>query len=388
MDIIHEDQRLMKGTKEVTETCNLSEGEWMALKRLRRDSSIIIKPADKGSTVVIMDKEQYIKEAERQLVDREFYSEIKEPIYLESIQVIAEGLKRLQDRGILSKRQIQYLEGSGTPRGRKFYLLPKVHKNKDSWPFPDVPPRRPIFYDCGSESYGVAKLITFYLNPLSIRHSSYIKDTYHFLERVVDMQISPQARFFSMDVESLYTNIKTKKGLEAVQRCFEKYPEEGRPDGILLRLLELSLMKNDFEFNGRFFLQVKGTAMGKRFAPAYANIYMADWEESVLPRCRITPTQYLSYLDDIWGIWEGTEEEWAEFIQTLNTHHPSIKVKWELNKINFLDVTIYKGSDFLETGRLDSKMFFKSTDIHRDSHVPDPQVSENLYKGGRQSGGR
>lgn len=38
---------------------------------------------------------------------------------------------------------------------------------------------RPIVLYCGSESYGVAELISFYLNPISIRHVSHLKDTYH-----------------------------------------------------------------------------------------------------------------------------------------------------------------------------------------------------------------
>lgn len=83
----------------------------MALKRLRKDDSIVIKPADKGSIVVIMDREQYVKEAERQLMDREFYMEIGKPIYPESIKVIEEELRRLKERGILNKKQIHYLKG-------------------------------------------------------------------------------------------------------------------------------------------------------------------------------------------------------------------------------------------------------------------------------------
>lgn len=48
-----------------------------------------------------------------------------------------------------------------------------------------------------------------------------------------------------------------------------------------------------------------------------------------------------------------------EFVDILNSHHPSIKVKWELkaDKIDFLDTTIYKGPEFLETGKLDAKVF-------------------------------
>lgn len=34
------------------------------------------------------------------------------------------------------------------------------------------------------------------------------------------------------------------------------------------------------EFDGKSYQEVKGRAMGKNFAPAYANIYMAIWEET------------------------------------------------------------------------------------------------------------
>lgn len=34
-------------------------------------------------------------------------------------------------------------------------------------------------------------------------------------------------------------------------------------------------------FDLRFYLQVQGTAMGKKFAPAYVNIYMAEWGETL-----------------------------------------------------------------------------------------------------------
>jgi hypothetical protein len=84
--------------------------------------------------------------------------------------------------------------------------------------------------------------------------------------------------------------------------------------------------------------------MGKRFAPAYANIY----------------------IDDIWGIWTNSEEEFQEFTQTLNSHHPSINIKplTSSTTMDFLDVTIFKGPEFNTTGQLDTKGFFKPTDSH------------------------
>ncbi|KAM4540300.1 calpain-3-like [Fundulus diaphanus] len=41
--------------------------------------------------------------------------------------------------------------------------------------------------------------------------------------------------------------------------------------------------------------------MGKKFAPAYANIFMAEWEAGALESCSKAPLHYYRYLDDIWG---------------------------------------------------------------------------------------
>ena len=49
---------------------NLSKNERNALKELADNRDIIIKPADKGSAIVIMDTQDYIKEGDRQLSDK------------------------------------------------------------------------------------------------------------------------------------------------------------------------------------------------------------------------------------------------------------------------------------------------------------------------------
>lgn len=54
--------------------------EQTALENLRSYDDIIIKQADKGSSVVVMDKEAYLKEAMRQLDDKEVYQPlVKDP---------------------------------------------------------------------------------------------------------------------------------------------------------------------------------------------------------------------------------------------------------------------------------------------------------------------
>ena len=42
---------------------------------MKNNQDIIIKPANKGSAIVILDKQSYINEGQRQLHDTKFYEE-------------------------------------------------------------------------------------------------------------------------------------------------------------------------------------------------------------------------------------------------------------------------------------------------------------------------
>ena len=47
-----------------------------ALYDLKSDKSVVIESADEGSVVVVWDREDHIKEAEKQLDDEEVYEEV------------------------------------------------------------------------------------------------------------------------------------------------------------------------------------------------------------------------------------------------------------------------------------------------------------------------
>lgn len=74
----------------------MSRGEWDASRLLRRNNTIVIKPANKGSMVVVMDREPYIRKAMWQLQDRDFYRPLEQSIYLESVGIIEKELALLQ----------------------------------------------------------------------------------------------------------------------------------------------------------------------------------------------------------------------------------------------------------------------------------------------------
>lgn len=269
--------------------------------------------------------------------------------------------QNLQYKGYINQKQKEYLIGPNPP-----------HKNPEAWTVPfEVPQGHPIVSDCSSESYNSAQYIDHLLNPLSQMHDSYLKDIYGFIEKIKNKSFSKHAFVFTADVESLYTNIDTDLGLDAVGKLFRRFPDNLRPNDEILQLLKVNLTRNDFEFNGEHFLQVHRTAMGKKFAPTYANIYMADWEATLFLGLSVTPDLYFRYLDDIFGVWSQSPLAFEQFITTANNHHPTIKLTAQTHNdmINFLDTTVFFTSVGADGNKkLLAKIYFKPTDTHSLLH--------------------
>ena len=64
-----------------------------------------------------------------------------------------------------------------------------------------------------------------------------------------------------MDVRSLYTNIPTNEGIEAVNETLNSPLNLKRLTThpvVIIEFLKLILTSNNFEFNGKHFLQIKG----------------------------------------------------------------------------------------------------------------------------------
>ena len=64
-------------------------------------------------------------------------------------------------------------------------------------------------------------------------------------------------------------------------------------------MLTLILIGNSFQFNGRNYLQIHGTAVGTKMAVALANIFMADIETQIVSQSVVKPTVRKRYIDDI-----------------------------------------------------------------------------------------
>ena len=215
-----------------------------------------------------------------------------------------------------------------------------------------------------------------YLKPIIPTIPSYIRDTTDFLQKILTLPPLPKnAKLITIDVKSLYTNIPQDEGIQTVLDMLDKHPDPNRPhNNILKQMMTYILKYNYFQFNNDNYLQIHGTAMGTKFAPSFANIFMAHIEELIQQNAPdgLLPYLWLRFLDDIFLIWLHDDNSLQNFLEYINTVHPTIKFTYTVSEIstNFLDTTIYKRPN----GQLASTLYRKPTDtiqlLHYNSNHP------------------
>ena len=122
------------------------------------------------------------------------------------------------------------------------------------------------------------------------------------------------------------------------------YADEPVSTECLCKLVKIALKENYFELGDEIFHQLLGTAIGTKFAPNYANIFMAELERKLFVNNKFNPLLWLRFLHDISCIWTDGKEKLNEIFEYFNEFHPTIKLamKKSFSKINFLDVTVSK----------------------------------------------
>ena len=129
----------------------------------------------------------------------------------------------------------------------------------------------------------------------------------------------------SVDVVGLYPNIPHDEGLSALQKRLELRRDKKVSTSTLVELAEVVLKNNAFTFGKKTLKQIRGTAIGTKFAPPYSILFMAELEEEILREVELKPYLWWWFIDDIFFIWEHGEEKLKKFIDVLNKKHPTIK---------------------------------------------------------------
>ena len=243
---------------------NLKKEEYQVMGELYTNNDMVIKPADKGGSIVIMNTTDYITEPERQLNNPDHYEKQEDPTqkFNTHINNLINQAWRLN---IIDDTTYNNLQ-TKKPRIPTFYLLLKMHKQNN--------PGRPIVNGIGSVTEKISAYVDKFPRKFTPRIPSYIKDTTHFLNILKHLEIQNTNLFVTIDVKSLYTNIPHTEGTVAITRMIEETGLDTLQKMFICNLAHQVLTKNYFIFNRQIYIQKQGTAMGTRMAPKYAIIFM------------------------------------------------------------------------------------------------------------------
>ncbi|KAJ1186782.1 hypothetical protein NDU88_003563 [Pleurodeles waltl] len=358
---------------------NLNPNELRALHKLSTCTDIVIREADKGGNVVIMDRTDYIAEIDRQLNDTQAYSALKGNPLPDITSRIEMKLTAWKNLCLLTDSEYKYLY-TETPRAPCIYILPKVHKPGG------FPPGRPIISGIGSPTEHISEYIDSFLQPLVHNLPSYIQDTRDLLCQLEDIEWTEDCMFICLDVSSLYTSIPLEKGLEMLQLTLSSRDATlYEHTQMLLDLTRLVLENNVFLHDGRWFRQCQGVAMGATFSPSYANLYMGQFEKNHLwSNCPTHITEHIlywgRYIDDFLGIWTGNITDLNQLIEHLNKNDFNLVFthKVDTTQIEFLDLLLYITNNTIMS-RLYRKPTACNSILHAQSAHPLTQIRAIPY---------
>ena len=171
----------------------LTREEHKALEELKKDKSRMILTADKGVSIVVIDKEEYTRKAE-ELLRQPTYIPIPTDATNKYKNKLISPVKKIKTEGGIDEvTYIRFYPTGASPA--KFYGLPKVHKTGM--------PLRPIVSSIGTVTYETSKELSRILKPLVGRSPHQVQNNKEFIQQIEDIKLSSDDIIMSYDVKAL-----------------------------------------------------------------------------------------------------------------------------------------------------------------------------------------
>ena len=339
------------------------------IDKLAKEKNIRILKQDKGRGVVILDSKKYTEKCMSLLNSNQFekldHDNTKD--VEEKVQKTLLGIKKA-----IGEEEYKKIYPSGSNPGR-FYGTAKIHKVKpDDVDKLEKLPIRPIISNIGTATHKTARYLCKLLAPLG--KSSYtVESTSDFINRIKKTKIPHGYKMISFDVVSLFTNVPLQKTIDIILRKVykEKMIKTKIPRNKMQELLLLCTQEVPFTFNGETYMQIDGVMMGSPLGALFANIFMCELENKIIPKLGQSIQSWTRYVDDTFAY---IKIEHLETVKNkLNSFHDNIKFTHELEEegmIPFLDVKVLR----VEDDQIETSVYRKvtNTDIYMNwySHAP------------------
>ena len=362
---------LLDPKKECKVKDNLSQDERKALyslSKMNKDRSCnkVVRIQDKGSRIVVEDKEKYIDRMFAYLGDETVFrkdGEDQSHVYKSKVDDWAE---RWKDH--LTQEERDWIVRDEVRPGMVYGNV-KTHK-KDN-------PYRFIVSANGTAIENLARWIEYHLKDLSSKHQAYLRDTKDFLKYIehkneVEGPFEKEKLWMvSRDIVNYYPSCSTAQCIVAVEKLLDTR-ERNIPDKeCILEALRITMNSNNCQFLNQHFTQIDGATIGGPESASVTDIYGAVFIDKVIEDNIINNQEdWKRYRDDSWSVSTNTSlDRESDKTEWMNENVVKGKIRFTMEasqtEMIFLDtkvspVTAGEGKVLLSTD-----MYSKKTDTHQ-----------------------
>ena len=170
--------------------------------------------------------------------------------------------------------------------------------------------------------------------------------TQHFVQQIHSKRLEPGEVMTSFNVKALFTSVPVVPSIHIVQQKLVQDSTLPQRSNMSIQqiviLLELCLKNTYFLFQGKFYKQVQGAAIGSPISPLIANLFMEEFEVKALSSCPHPPSLWLQFVDDTFVTTKA--EHSKSLLQHINNQDPHIQFTVEETSqqgtIPFLDTLV------------------------------------------------
>ena len=182
--------------------------------------------------------------------------------------------------------------------------------------------------------YGVARFTADILAPMVGNTPHHLKNSADLVKKLADIRVDDDEIMVSFDVSALFTSVPVEESLSLIHQSLMDDATLADRTSLnpaqVTELLRLCLTTTYFKFDGKFYAQIEGAAMGSPVSPIVANLFMERYERQALASFPDPPKYWGRYVDDAFSIVKKVKIE--EFSLHLNSRHPSIQWTNELEE--------------------------------------------------------
>ena len=315
---------------------NISTEERKALRNLKKDPTRIVTKADKGNSLVVMDRSDYDSKMTNLLQGKTTYTVVRKAPFKKVERELNAMLLDLKNQEKLPEKTYRKLHSSDAipPSIRGSIKHHKVNH-----------PLRPTITSIDSALYNTSKFLSQILSPLQNQNGFSVTNSTQFRNEISKMTISKDETVVSFDVVSLFTAIPVDKACTYIRTKLENDDTLSDRTQLdiddILRLLQFVLSNSFFVYNDITYKQIHGCAMDSPVSAIVANLCVEVIEEQAIQSATAPPKSWKRFVDDSFTI--INKNAITSFHDTLNSIDPHIKFTIEHEKdeqIAFLDMLI------------------------------------------------